>query len=135
MTNDEANAPESDEERARLPDEAAVTRGGLSTAETLEATAVAHNDLYDVYAISVRAAMGMTADELALAPPPLPQPKIREATVGAIRKAGYDVVPDEPPPNHALIMLPALPADDDYLRITSILGPARPNPAFRKEQQ
>lgn len=136
MTNDDAIAPESDEEEgARLPDEAIVTRGGLSTADTLCKTALAHFDVHNEFGISVRCKPPMTADQLALVDPPLPQKQLRETTVGALREAGFDVVPDEPPPTHALIMLQPVPTDDDYLRITAIFGQPRQNPAFTKEER
>jgi hypothetical protein len=136
MTTDESTPPEPDEEEeARLLDEAVVVRGGLSTAETLSKTALAHYDVYDEYAVSVRSAPGMTADELAYVKPPLPQQNLRETTVGALRQAGFDVVRDEPPPKHALIMLEPVPTDDDYLRITAIFGTPRANPAYQKEDR
>jgi hypothetical protein len=40
--------------------------------------------------------------------------------VGKIRAAGFDVVRDEPPGGHALIMLPRLPTDDDYVTISDL---------------
>jgi hypothetical protein len=53
--------------------------------------------------------------------------------VGKIREAGYDVVQDEPPEGHALIMLPKVPTDLDYQRISDIFGPPRPNPALEDD--
>jgi hypothetical protein len=96
-------------------------------------TAFAHYDEDGEFAISVRCEAHMTADELAQVPPPLPQRQLRETTVGALRKAGFQVRPDEPPPTHALIMLDPFPVDDDYLRITAIFGAPRPNPVYRRE--
>jgi hypothetical protein len=48
--------------------------------------------------------------------------------VGEIRAEGYDVVLDEPPPGHALIMLPRTPAEEDYVTISRLFQPPRPNP-------
>lgn len=108
-------------------------RGGLSTPETLWKTALRHFDTESVFAISCRSKPDMTADELASVEPPTLGLWLRETTVGTLRGAGYNVVPDEPPPAHALVMLPAVPADDDYLRVSAIFGDQRPNPTFKKE--
>lgn len=75
----------------------------------------------------------MTADDLAVVEPPLAYTKIRETTVGALRAAGYDVIPDEPPPTHALIVLRRVPADEDYRVVSEVFGEPRENPAVRKE--
>src|SRR3954453_14452603 len=123
MTNGDPIEPERDAEtEISLPEEAVVVRGGLSAAETLAMTAFAHYDVHGDFAISVRSKPGMTADEMAHVEPALPQPRLRETTVGDLRAAGYDVVRDEPPPTHALIMLDPFPADDVYVRIASIFG-------------
>jgi hypothetical protein len=111
----------------RLPDAAVVVRGGLSAPRTLHRTALEHFDKHGLFAISAASLPDMSADELA-AVAQLPHPRIRETTVGAIRRAGHDVVPDEPPPAHALITLPRLPTDDDYMTIADLFGPPRPNP-------
>jgi len=135
MRNDANSDRESDDkEEARLPDEAVVMRGGLSTAETLHKNSLAHYDEFAVFAISVRSIGGLTADDLARMDPPLAHPRFRETTVGELRVAGYDVIPDEPPPAHALIMLPQLPADDDYIKISALLSDPRENPVSRKER-
>jgi hypothetical protein len=104
-----------------------------STPETLQKTALRHYDVHGEFAISVRSKEGLTANELAAIDPPLAYPRIRETTVGAVRAVGYDVVRDEPPPAHALVMLPSIPADDDYLKISSALGEPRDNPSYVKE--
>jgi hypothetical protein len=135
MTADEEghNQPREDTE-APLPDEAVVISCGLSTADTLRKTALAHYDDQGVFAISARSLQGMTPDDLARVEPPLPQRRLRETTVGVLRVAGYDVIPDEPPPTHALIMLPRLPADEDYVAVSAIFGEPRENPAYRRGQ-
>jgi hypothetical protein len=119
-----------------LPDEAAVIRGGISTPETLHKTALAHRDGHPDFAISCRSLPGMSADDLARVDPPLVNyPRLRETTVGVLRKAGYDVVRDEPPPSHALITLPTLPADDDYVAISAAFSEPRENPVYEKGAQ
>jgi hypothetical protein len=117
-----------------LPDEAVVIRGGISTPQTLHKTALAHRDGHADFAISCRSLPQMSADDLARVDPPLVRyPRLRETTVGVLRSAGYDVVRDEPPPAHALIMLPPLPADEDYLVISASFSEPRENPLYEKE--
>ena len=65
--------------------------------------------------------------------PRLAHPWIRATTVGELRNGGYDVIMDEPPPAHALIMLPRVPADHDFLTIASVLGEPCRNPAQGKD--
>ena len=122
-----------EKEASPLPIEAVVMRGGLSTPDTPLKTALRHFDLHGEFAISCRSKPRMTADELAAIDPPIPAPRMRETTVGVIRGSGYDVVSDEPPPTHALIKLPLVPADDDYVTISALFSDERPNPVFRKE--
>jgi hypothetical protein len=119
-----------------LPDEAVVIRGGISTPETLHKTALAHRDDHPDFAISCRSLPQMSADDLTRVEPPLVNyPRLRETTVGVLRKAGYDVIRDEPPPAHALIMLPPLPADEDYLVISAAFSQPRENPVYEKGSQ
>jgi hypothetical protein len=115
-----------------LPDEAVVVRGGLSTPETLHKSALAHFDEKGVFALSVRSRPPMSAEELARVDPPMLHPRMRATTVGVLRRAGYDVIPDEPPPAHALIMLPGVPADDDYVTVSAIFGEPTSNPAYQR---
>ena len=119
---------------ARLPDAAVIARGGESSPPTLHKSALAEHDDSGTLGISAVSRPDMTADEIAFLGE-IPHPKLRETTVGALRAAGYDVIPDEPPPGHALITLPAIPADEDYVAISDLFGPTRPNPAFRKERK
>jgi hypothetical protein len=130
MTTDEdpVPLPQLDEENDRLPDGAVVIRFGESVPETLRKTALAHHDERGDFAISAVSRAGATADELASLGA-LAHPKIRETTVGRIRAAGYDVISDELPEGHALIMLPRLPADDDWTAISDLFDPPRLNPA------
>jgi hypothetical protein len=117
---------------APLPDEAVVVRGGLSTPDTLHKSALAHYDEEGMFAISVRSRPDTAAEDLARVDPPLLYPKMRATTVGMLRGVGYDVVPDEPPPAHALIMLPRVPADDDYVTVSAIFGEPTSNPAYQQ---
>jgi hypothetical protein len=136
MTADERGHthPHEDSEAGFLPDEAVVVRGGLSTPETLHKTALAHHDEHGYFAISARSLPSMAADDLARVTPPLAHRTLRETTVGAFRAAGYEVVPDEPPLAHALIILPRLPADEDYVTVSAVFGQSRQNPAYGEEQ-
>lgn len=133
MTTDDDRTDEPDKGVGRLPDEAVVMRFGLSTPETLHKTALAHHDKAGDFAISARSLPGATADALAKVEPRMGHAKLRETTVGALRAAGYDVIRDEPPPAHALIMLPRLPVDDDYVVVSATFGPARNNPGIAEE--
>lgn len=85
-----------------------------------------------VFALSVRSRPPMSAEELARVDPPMLHPRMRATTVGVLRRAGYDVIPDEPPPAHALIMLPGVPADDDYVTVSAIFGEPTSNPAYQR---
>lgn len=131
MTPDDESARASgpDQEPAPLPDDAVVVRFGLSSPETLRKTALAHHDEHGDLAISVFSLPGRSSEELARLGGLL-HSRIRETTVGAIRSPGYDVVRDEPPEGHALITLPRLPTDEDYMRIAETFGPSLPNPVI-----
>ena len=88
-----------------------------------------------ISAISARSLPGMTADDLASVEPPLVHPKLRETTVGELRAAGYDVTRDGPPPAYALIMLPRLPADEDYDTVSAAFSAPRENPAYGDREE
>jgi hypothetical protein len=134
MTGDGEGHTQPDEDaEGSLPDEAVVVRGGLSTPDTLHKSALAHYDAEGVFAISARSLPGMTASCLAHIEPALPQRRLRATTVGDLRAASHDVIPDEPPPAHALIMLPRVPADEDYVTVSATFGEPQENPAYRKE--
>jgi hypothetical protein len=126
--NDDFARTEDAQQPSRLPDGAVVVRGGESSPRTLHKNALDHYDKRGEFAISVASLPDMSADDLSVVAE-IPHPKIRETTVGAIRELGYDVVRDEPPEGHALITLPRLPADGDYVTISDLLGPTRVNPA------
>jgi hypothetical protein len=128
-TDEPARMEQHDEEIARLPDEAVVVRFGVAAPDTLRKSALAQHDETSDFGLSVVSLPGKSADELARLAG-LRHPKIRETTVATIRRAGYEVVPDEPPEGHALIMLPRLPTDDDYQRVSDVFSPPRPNPVL-----
>lgn len=132
MTTDEDADLTRNDAEGRLPDDAVVMRYGLSSPDTLHKTALAHHDARGDFAISARSRPGMTAEQLALLEPTQGHAKMRASTVGAFRRAGYDVVPDEPPPGHALIMLPRLPVDDDYVVASATFSEPRNNPARQR---
>jgi hypothetical protein len=98
------------DEQTRLPDEAVVMRFGVSSPDTLRKSALEHHDERGDFAISAFSLAEACAEDLARLGA-LPHRRIRETTVGRLRDAGYDVVPDPPPQGHALIMLPRLPTD------------------------
>ena len=115
-------------EPPHLPDAAVVIRFGLSAPDTLRKTALAHHDERGDFAISAVSLPDADAEALAHLGALL-HPRIRETTVGRIRAAGYDVVPDPPPEGHALIMLPQLPTDTDWTTISDVFDPPQANPA------
>lgn len=106
-------------------------RGGLSAPLTLAKNVLEHHDdpsnTRGDFAISACSLPDTSADDLARTCR-VPHPRIRETTVGRLRAAGYDVVRDEPPEGHALIMLPRLPTDRDYVSISELFGPPRLSP-------
>jgi hypothetical protein len=64
-------------------------------------------------------------------PESLQHPVVRQTTAGAIRQAGYDVVPHgRHPRGHALILLSTPPSPQDWPRISSLFGQERPNPTL-----
>lgn len=134
--NEESDRPP--EELAPLPDEALVIRGGLSAPETLLKNALEHHDdpanARGDFAISAWSLPDKSGDDLAHVAS-VPHPRIRETTVGRIRAAGYNVVRDEPPEGHALITLPRLPTDTDYMTISDLFDPPRLNPANVSQEQ
>jgi hypothetical protein len=130
---EESASSETPEQPPPLPDDAVVIRGGISAPDSLRKTALAHHDEEGDFAISVASLAGVDGDALAgLAR--FSHPRIRETTVGRVRAEGYDVVPDPPPDWHALIMLPHLPADDDWTRISNSFDPPRDNPSLELQE-
>ena len=57
----------------------------------------------------------------------LPQPMIRVAVVGALRRAGYDVR-QTGSPRHATLIFADTPADQDCDALEEIFGPPERNP-------
>lgn len=70
-----------------------VVRGGPLLRERLDADAVRAFNTYGVYAISVFAADGVTVDDLATVPPLVRFELLTLMTAGAVRAAGFRLVP------------------------------------------
>ena len=132
MTPDEDRVSPRTDEQNRLPDDAVVIRFGLSAPETLRKSALEHHDERGDFAISAFSLPGARAEDLARLGA-LPHPRIRETTVGRLREAGYDVIPDPPPEGHALIMLPRLPTHDDWGAVCDTFASPTLNPAVEQE--
>lgn len=111
-----------------LPDDAVVIRGGLMAMADLRRSAQIHFDHEGRYALSVFCGVDASADAIARAAS-LPHPKIRQSTVGRIRRAGFDVVRSEGPPGHADLVLPDPPTDDDWRALEAAFDPPRHNAA------
>jgi len=113
----------------RLPDEAVVIRGGPSTADSMAKRARKHKNSRRGrgYAISCSCLVGRTADEIAVISG-LPHDKLREATVGEIRAAGYRIARQGKDPWHVQVRPPD-PAVNDWRGLDKVFGQQRPNPA------
>ena len=100
-----------------LDDSALVVRGGMSTPENLMV-----NQLKDVRGhISANSANGVSLEELATTPKPFKNGQISVTTVGEIRRAGMDVIPDGNGNNifHASIVPRTYPLLDEEAAILS----------------
>jgi hypothetical protein len=58
----------------------------------------------------------------------LPHPRVQDATVGTIRARGYDVVADEPPPGHALVIFNEVPTEEDRVNLLTAFSAPRNSP-------
>jgi hypothetical protein len=120
-----------DDPEEGLPDEAVVVRGGVMNPKDLEVSAHSHFDEFGAYALSVHSRAEMSADEIS-AFAGIPHGKIRETTVGALRGAGYSVVPSEQHgPAHADLQLPYPPSSSDWQALDDAFSEPRPNPTRR----
>jgi hypothetical protein len=80
-----------------LPDDALVVRGGLNTTERISGGSGVWTDATgNVQGVSVNSGAGRTVEELAQG---IPNKQIGVTTVGAIRRAGGDIVGDATPRN------------------------------------
>jgi hypothetical protein len=60
----------------------------------------------------------------------IPHGSVQVSTAGAIRAAGYDLIPT-PPPMHYSLVLPNPPTNDDYEAVMSAFDDPVPNPEGR----
>jgi hypothetical protein len=105
----------------RIPDEALVVRGGRNQPEDLRRGTRIHPS--GVTGASVECAEGLSAQELAAA---IPHGQIGVTTVGAIRRAGGDVVRTSGrSPHHATVV--ALSPEE----ASRLLTPTIPSPATK----
>lgn len=115
-----------------LPDDAVVVRGGVMNPPDLYVNAVTHFQNRGEYCLSVFSIPEMSADEIAHVMvntcDVLRNNKIRESTVGALRAAGYDVVPSDYY-GHADLRLFSEPSDEHWDRLVTLFAPPRRNPA------
>jgi hypothetical protein len=81
----------SDEPPEELPDHAIVVRGGIMNAENFMNGVSEIPGRPDAQGLSVQAAVGKTIEELAIAGN-IKNARIGVATVGRIRRAGYELV-------------------------------------------
>lgn len=96
----------------------------------MEAEAYTEYDDSGHFALSVFSVPGVGIDELARIAN-RPNGVIRLTTAGRIRAAGYEVLPDEPPPGHAALQLPNPPTDTDWETSRAIFDEPIRNPHRR----
>lgn len=113
--------PQADE----LPDDCLVVRGGFMRNKALKISAATHYDEYDEWAWSFWACPGKTADEIA-AVADFDNDHIRESTIGRLREAGFEVVPDSDDDDHATVRLDGEPDDATCKRLRDAFDEARP---------
>jgi hypothetical protein len=109
-----------------LPDEAVVVRGGMMELTTMKTNVMDHFYETGEYALSVWAIPDCDADNIARQCP-IRHGKIRESTVGAIRRLGYDVALSGEF-GHADVKFAAEPTDEDYEALRAVFSAPRPNP-------
>jgi hypothetical protein len=117
----------------RLPHSSVVVRGGSSGPRELQVNAELHwkKSGKTEWAISVFAHRYRDATWIAIrARNRVPHPVIRETTVGAIKRAGFETV-RRGRHGHALILLPNPPPSDVWPTIAALFENERPNPALR----
>jgi len=126
----------------RIPDDAFVVRFGETASKTfvdgikIGIERRGQQGREPLIGISVVCRPGLEADSVAalttqwpgLEGRGLPHPRLQDATVGAIRARGYDVVADEPPPGHALVVFREIPSEDDRVNLLGAFSPLRDNP-------
>lgn len=111
-------------------DAVAMVRAGTNgvTSEVLRRTATDNYDDHGYYGVSLFAALDLDVDALCRSIPPIANYSvIRTSTVGALRDAGFALLPTGRRP-HFDGVLPDL-SDSTLERFASCFGPAHPNPA------
>jgi hypothetical protein len=99
----ESQVPPTD--RERLPDTAYVVRGGIGTAEFFAKGAKCRDEEWRLMFVSVNSAPGVPWQILGTSEYKIKNNQITYTTVGDVRAAGGDVIPDREPDNpyHALM--------------------------------
>jgi hypothetical protein len=123
---------------SQLPPDTVVVRGGVMTAEKLASSALAHYRDCGVYALSVWAIPGLTAEDITRAAVEqgedyLPHNQMQTSTVGAVAEGGYGLVPTGPE-GHFSLMLPDPPGAADWEAIMQAFGDPRENPCARSRR-
>jgi hypothetical protein len=105
----------------------------MASRENLEEAAKDCYAANGVSGVSVVSLPGTTADEILRATPSclVPHRKVRESTVGAIRRIGLDVRPSGARPEHATLMLPDPLTDDRWEDLTGAFSAPRRNPVAK----
>ena len=114
----------------QLPNDAMVVRGGVVTSEQLQNGCSEHAEAPGIYGFSVQSAPAKTVDELARAGL-FPNKQIGVTNVGAVRAAGYNVVPTPGRGFHATVVVPPDWTVNDAAALAKLFKP-QPNPAPRK---
>lgn len=127
-----------------LPDEAVLVRAGIMNHGDLRTSAKVHFARHGVYALSlwsypmmgaqeIAEEVGRVADEHEITL--LPNPQMRQTTVGALRALGYDVTPGGGLRGHVTLALNGLPDDTEWTRLATAFQEAETNPIAQRMRQ
>ena len=105
---------------ARIPDEALVVRGGRNRPEDIERGTGTHPS--GVTGLSVECGVGLSVVELSAA---IPHNQVGVTTVGAVRKAGGDVIRTAGRSIHHATLTGLTPEQISRLLTPTISNPAR----------
>lgn len=110
------------------PDDAVVVvRGGQMTSEFVHRSATAAHDELGIYALSVFLALDDPLDELCAREPFLARyGKVRFSTVGALREAGFPLIPTLDRPHYDIVLPDLQPSTLE--RLDGCFEPPVPNP-------
>lgn len=117
--------------RIRLPDDALVLRGGVSSEKSIRRALEKTHRRTGHWAVSGAAGVDIDVETL-LGVYPLPHASIRQTTAGVLRDNGFEPVPTGPP-GHCTIFFPVRResprvTDDLIYRFRDLLDPPEPNP-------